>query len=348
VTSRCSTRWISTGSTEQTADSIADLLIEARSGLAAQLEAFSANTIEVLRHERSLIIDGVGVPDVDVPLRGRQVLVVAAGYDTETLKCGAEVVVPAYHDGYAPGLERIQDLGIGAVTFPAMSNPEDLALLLAEAQDAALVVTVGFQATLHEFLDRGRSGSAPSTFLTRLKLGSRVVDGRVVAALYGELQFTDAFTDPDRAEQLSELSARLLPAGVRLPSTSDSGTLAGGLLGSVLLDPGVGQPQITRFATQVDRSGAGAVLAGPGRVRRRRWPGRCGALRHRLDLAAVHRRRRQHGGRAGGHGARAGRTGAGSRRPLRNGGQRPGHGAADRELICPLRPRDRSGRSLLP
>ncbi|MGH3797871.1 MAG: putative cytokinetic ring protein SteA [Pseudonocardiaceae bacterium] len=217
--------------TEQTAESIADLMTEARSGLSTQLEAFSANTIEFLRHERSLIIDGVGVPEVEVPISGREVLVVAAGYDhcadlsalkrfireyqpvligvesgadalyaagyrphlivgdpthieTETLKCGADVVVPAYHDGYAPGLELIQDLGIGAVTFPAMSNPEDLALLLAEAHNAALVITVGFQATLHEFLDQGRSGSNPSTFLTRLRLGGKVVDGRAVAALY--------------------------------------------------------------------------------------------------------------------------------------------------------------------
>ncbi|HEU0089515.1 MAG TPA: putative cytokinetic ring protein SteA [Pseudonocardiaceae bacterium] len=215
---------------EQTTDSIADLMTEAQSGLSTQLEAFSANIIEYLRHERSLILDGVGVPDVAVPIRGREVLVVAAGYghiselaalrrflreyqpvligvgagadalraaghqphlivgnpdDIEpgTLTCGADVVVPAYPDGHAPGLERIQDLGIGAVTFPAMSNPEDLALLLAEAHGATLVITVGFQATLHEFLDRGRSGSNPSTFLTRLRLGSRLVDGRVVAAL---------------------------------------------------------------------------------------------------------------------------------------------------------------------
>jgi uncharacterized membrane-anchored protein len=216
---------------EQTADSIANLMIEARSGLCTQLEAFSANTIEFLRHERSLIIDGVGVPDVDVPIRGRDVLVVAAGYEhgadltglkrfirecrpvligveagadalhaagyrphlivgdptyigNEALKCGAKVVVPACHDGYAPGLEMIQDLGIGAVTFPAVSNPEDLALLLADAHGAALVITVGFHATLHEFLDRGRSGSNPSTFLARLRLGGKVVDGRAVAALY--------------------------------------------------------------------------------------------------------------------------------------------------------------------
>ncbi|MGH3914407.1 MAG: putative cytokinetic ring protein SteA [Pseudonocardiaceae bacterium] len=220
-----------TRGTEQTANSIADLMIEAKSGLSTQLEAFSANIIEFLRHEHSLIIDGVGVPDVDVPIRGREVVVVAAGYDhgtdlaalkrfirecqpvlvgveagadalhaagyrahlivgdpdhieTETLKGGAEVVVPATPDGYAPGLERIQDLGIGAVTFPAVSNPEDLALLLAEAHDAALVITVGFQATLDEFLDRGRSGSNPSTFLTRLRLGSKLVDAHAVAALY--------------------------------------------------------------------------------------------------------------------------------------------------------------------
>jgi uncharacterized membrane-anchored protein len=216
---------------EQTADSIAELMTEAKAGLVSQLEAFSANTIEFLRQERALIIDGVGVPDLDVPIRGREVLVVAAGYDhttdlaalkrfireyqpvlvgveagadalraagyrpqlivgdptqidTATLTCAAEVVVPAQHDGYAPGLERIQDLGIGAVTFPAVCNPEDLALLLAEAHHAALVITVGFQATLQEFLDRGRSGSNPSTFLTRLRLGSKLVDGKAVAALY--------------------------------------------------------------------------------------------------------------------------------------------------------------------
>lgn len=217
--------------TEQTADSVADQMIEAKSGLSAQLEAFSANTIEFLRHERALVLDGVGVPEVDVAIKGRQVLVVAAGYDhtadlaalerfvrehrpvligvekgadalrdaghrpdlivgdpnevaANVLSCGAQVVIPAQPDGHAPGLERIQDLGIGAVTFPAVSNPEDLALLLAEAHGADLVITVGFQATLHEFLDRGRSGSNPSTFLTRLRLGTKLVDGKVVAALH--------------------------------------------------------------------------------------------------------------------------------------------------------------------
>jgi uncharacterized membrane-anchored protein len=217
--------------TEQTADSIADLMIEAKAGMSAQLEAFSANTIEFLRRERTLILDGIGVPELRANLKQRQVLIVAPGHghvddlaalkryiaehrpvligvdggadalhdrgykpdviigdtdrlSTDTLRSGAEVVVPAHMDGHAPGLERVQDLGIGAVTFPASGNAEDLALLLADTHGASLVVTVGFQATLSEFLDRGRSGSNPSTFLTRLKLGSKIVDGKAVAALH--------------------------------------------------------------------------------------------------------------------------------------------------------------------
>ncbi|HEY0636094.1 MAG TPA: putative cytokinetic ring protein SteA [Pseudonocardiaceae bacterium] len=217
--------------TEQTPESVADQMIQARSGMAAQLEAFSANTIEFLRTERTLILDGVGVPRVRVVMEGMHVLVVAAGpehtedlaalkayirdhrpvlvgvdggaqallkaghrpslvvgdprgMDEATLKCGAQFVVPADADGHAPGLERIQDLGIGAVAFPASANAEDLALLLAHEHGAALVIAVGARAGLTEFLDRGRSGSNPSTFLTRLKLGGTLVDGKAVAALH--------------------------------------------------------------------------------------------------------------------------------------------------------------------
>lgn len=63
----------------QTTDSVADQLVEAKAGMAVQLEAFAANSIEFLRRERSLLIDGVGVPVLDVPMRDRQVLIVAPG-----------------------------------------------------------------------------------------------------------------------------------------------------------------------------------------------------------------------------------------------------------------------------
>ena len=132
------------------------------------------------------------------------------------------------------------------------------------------------------------------------------------ATVTGELQLTDAFTDGSRADQLRELVTRL-PAGVQLPTASDAGTLAGGLLGALLLlNANNNRPQasadesaaalagladggfvrvgenlrpaqlavvltggaitgdaagdraamIARFATQLDRSGAGTVLVG--------------------------------------------------------------------------------------
>jgi uncharacterized membrane-anchored protein len=99
------------------------------------------------------------------------------------LLTGAEVVVHAYPDGRAPGLPRVQDLGIDAVTFPTSSTSEDIAILLADEKGAELIVAVGTHATLTEFLDKGRSGMA-STFLTRLRVGGKLVDAKGVARLY--------------------------------------------------------------------------------------------------------------------------------------------------------------------
>ena len=100
-----------------------------------------------------------------------------------TLRCGAEVVVHAYPDGNAPGLKRVQDLGVHGVVFPAAGTSEDVALLLADEKGAALIVAVGTHATLVEFLDKGRQGMA-STFLTRLRVGGKLVDAKGVSRLY--------------------------------------------------------------------------------------------------------------------------------------------------------------------
>jgi uncharacterized membrane-anchored protein len=211
-------------------DLVQAAMIEARAGLAVQLEAFAANTMEYLRRERELLLDGVGVPDITTVMEGRHVLVVVRGYhykdDLETLRhyirefrpiligvdggadalreaghrphvivgdmdsvsdatlrCGAEIVVHAYRDGRAPGLERVRKLGLGSVVFPATGTSEDVAMLLADDKGASLIVAVGTHATLVEFLDKGRSGMA-STFLTRLRLGGKLVDAKGVSRLY--------------------------------------------------------------------------------------------------------------------------------------------------------------------
>ena len=213
-----------------TEEAVAATMAEARDGLAVQLEAFAANTMEYLLKERDLLLDGVGVPAIRTDLQGRHVLIVVRGYDykqdiaalrpyireykpmligvdggadalieaghrphmivgdmdsvsDKALRCGAEIVVHAYADGRAPGLQRVQDLGVGAVVFPAAGTSEDIAMLLADEKGATLIVAVGTHATLVEFLDKGRAGMS-STFLTRLRVGGKLVDAKGVSRLY--------------------------------------------------------------------------------------------------------------------------------------------------------------------
>ena len=99
------------------------------------------------------------------------------------LQSGAEIVVHAYRDGRAPGLARVEQLGVDHVVFPATGTSEDVAMLLADDKGAELIVAVGTHDTLVEFLDKGRAGMA-STFLTRLRVGSKLVDAKGVSQLY--------------------------------------------------------------------------------------------------------------------------------------------------------------------
>lgn len=220
---------IATG-TLQTHDTLRALMHDAREGLSSQLEAFAANTMEYLKRERELLLDGVGVPEVRTNFSGRHALIVVRGYDYKeditalrpyireyrpvligvdggadalievgltpdmivgdmdsvsdtALASGAELIVHAYRDGRAPGLGRLDRMGLSGVPFPATGTSEDIAMLLADDKGASLIVAVGTHATLVEFLDKGRSGMA-STFLTRLRVGSKLVDAKGVSRLY--------------------------------------------------------------------------------------------------------------------------------------------------------------------
>jgi len=102
-----------------------------------------------------------------------------------TLKCEAELIVHAYPDGRAPGLERIRKLGLEGKVFPAPGTSEDIALLLAYEKGASLIAAVGTHTSMLDFLEKGRKGMA-STFLVRLKVGSILVDAKGVSQLYGK------------------------------------------------------------------------------------------------------------------------------------------------------------------
>jgi uncharacterized membrane-anchored protein len=64
---------------ERTDEEIADLMHDAKTGLVAHLEAFAGNTIEFIRSESPLLIDGIGIPEIDVDVYRRHVVVVADG-----------------------------------------------------------------------------------------------------------------------------------------------------------------------------------------------------------------------------------------------------------------------------
>ncbi|WP_188646786.1 putative cytokinetic ring protein SteA [Marinithermofilum abyssi] len=93
----------------------------------------------------------------------------------EALCSGAELVVHAYPNGDAPGLERVEKLGLAAHILPGMGTSEDVALLLADQEGAERIIAVGTHSHIIDFLEKGRNGMA-STLLTRIKVGGKLVD----------------------------------------------------------------------------------------------------------------------------------------------------------------------------
>ena len=221
---------------------VAELMEQARSGLATQLQSFTHNTTEFLRREQDLLLHGQGIPKLRTRLEGRPAVVVVRGYDyredlrrlrrfvreqrpvligvdagadalveaglkpdvvvvgelglgkgaagdhgqtasDKALRTARDVVLHTDRSGRAVGSDRLERLGVRPRRIGASGLTEDVALLLADTSGASLVIAVGTHSTLDEFLDRQRSGLA-STFLTRLRIGSKLVDSKSVEQLY--------------------------------------------------------------------------------------------------------------------------------------------------------------------
>lgn len=143
-----------------------------------------------------------------------------------SLRCGAELIVHAYASSTqpvaAPGASRCQQLGLPFMTFPVAGTSEDAALLLAYELGAKLIVAVGTHTHMEDFLDKGRRGMA-STFLVRLKVGSRLVDAKGVSSLM-------AMNQPIGPSLLLLVSAALFPVIVLLLLTPAGQILSRSLL----------------------------------------------------------------------------------------------------------------------
>ncbi|HET6562806.1 MAG TPA: putative cytokinetic ring protein SteA [Marmoricola sp.] len=148
-----------------------------------------------IREQRPVLVGVDGGADalLAVNLRPDLVVVGEGGFSAgalpgqavsdEALSRAGEVLLHADASDRVVGAERLDRLGVRPQRISASGSTEDIALLVADIKGASLIVSVGTHATLDEFLDRQRSGLS-STFLTRLKVGPRMVDARSVPQLY--------------------------------------------------------------------------------------------------------------------------------------------------------------------
>jgi uncharacterized membrane-anchored protein len=138
-----------------------------------------------IRDVRPVIVavDGAAEGVLELGLRPHMIVGDMDSAGDDALRCGAELVVHAYLDGSAPGRERLERLGLLHSVVPAPGTSQDVAMLIAAEKGASLIVSVGSQLNLVEFLDRNRAG-ASSTFLTRLRIGEILVDAKGVSRLH--------------------------------------------------------------------------------------------------------------------------------------------------------------------
>jgi uncharacterized membrane-anchored protein len=138
-----------------------------------------------IRDKRPLIVavDGGADAVIEAGLTPDMIVGDMDSAGERALRCGAELVVHSYPDGRAPGRHRLEELRLPFKLVPAPGTSQDVAMLIAAEKGASLIVSVGSQFNLVEFLDRNRRGMS-STFLTRLRVGEILVDAKGVSRLY--------------------------------------------------------------------------------------------------------------------------------------------------------------------
>jgi uncharacterized membrane-anchored protein len=136
-----------------------------------------------LREQRPVLIGVDGGADL-LARRRRRIDVVVLGADAvpdgRALRRAGEVVL---HGADEAVRRRVDKLNLPTYSVTTGASSTDVALLLAHEGGARLVVPVGDPATLEEFIDRDRSDQA-SAVLTRLRLGTSVVEAAAVPLLY--------------------------------------------------------------------------------------------------------------------------------------------------------------------
>jgi uncharacterized membrane-anchored protein len=136
-----------------------------------------------LREQKPVLIGVDGGAELLVRRRRRPDVVILsadASPSDKALRRTREVVLHGAGDAVR---RQVGKLNLPTHTVATSAASADVALLIAHLGGARLVVPVGDPATLEELIDRERSEQA-STVLTRLRLGSSVVEAGAVPLLY--------------------------------------------------------------------------------------------------------------------------------------------------------------------
>lgn len=102
------------------------------------------------------------------------------------LRSGAKLIVHENEKGHAPGMKRMNALGLTAVKKRWVGVSEDVAIVHALKEGAAQIFIVGGQRGMEEYLGKGRKGMG-SSLLVRMMAGSRLVDLKGIHTCFHEL-----------------------------------------------------------------------------------------------------------------------------------------------------------------
>ena len=132
-------------------------------------------------HDDDPILIGAGA-GADVLLKAGHVPAIVIGaldnLSDAAIRAAGEVVVTT-SSGTVDTPERLERHGKEVVTFVSTGSDDDLAIVLADTNEAAVIVHVGAPATLSKFLERPPSEVA-RMFVARLRAGSKIVDAKAV------------------------------------------------------------------------------------------------------------------------------------------------------------------------
>lgn len=100
----------------------------------------------------------------------------------KSLKNCREILVHSYMDGYAPGVIRMEKLGIGYKLIRVIGTSEDAAILMCKQKGASTIYLVGGHIGIEEFMEKGRDGMG-STAILRMLYGSSIIDLKGISRL---------------------------------------------------------------------------------------------------------------------------------------------------------------------